>query len=190
MGIGGGFLYEMRVEIGNPHSSPFSFDAIHMKFSNGMNEPFDGPMYLTGQTIHFTRNAIVTSYRYGDGPAPAGLPERPEDGEPIVMIVEGHRAISFPSSISAVLRPTRSGEPPTVISATLILGDNPLTEVYRAALPPLSEIPDEFQVRDDEAWYRVTLVPASEIPSRYWVCDMKVEIRRHGDPPSSPRSGR
>jgi hypothetical protein len=166
MGFGGGFRYEMLVEIGNPNSTPFSFDAIVMKFTNGMNEPLDGPMYLTGQTIRFTEHSIVTSYQYGDSPAPAGLPERPENGEPIVMIVEGHRAISFPSSISAALRPTRSGEPPTVISATLMLADKPVTEVYRAALPPLSEIPDEFQVRDDEAWYPIMLVPVSGTPSR------------------------
>lgn len=164
MGFGGGYHYEMRVEVGNPNSTPMRFDAVDMEFTDAMNRQFAGPMFLTGQTIRFKRRSIVTSYRYGNSRPGAALPEPTDDDEPVVTVVGGHQAVSFPSSTAAALRPTRPGESPTVISVTLMLAGKPVTEVYRASLPPLMEIPDEYQARDQDGWFRVILRPASELP--------------------------
>ena len=161
---GGGYHYEMRVEVDNPNSAPLSFDAVDMEFTDVMNRHFSGSMFLTGQTIRFTRRSIVTSYRYGDTHPWAGLPKSADDGEPIVTVVDGHQVVSFPSSIAAALPPAQPGSQ-TVINVTLLLSGRPVSGVYRAILPSVMEIPDQYQARDEEDWFRVTLRPASELLS-------------------------
>ncbi len=51
MGFGGGYHSEMRVEVGDPNSTPVSFNAVDMEFIDAMNRSFAWPLSPTGQTI-------------------------------------------------------------------------------------------------------------------------------------------
>jgi hypothetical protein len=173
-GGGGGYEYEGKIEVGNPHTTPFHFDSIEITFTDGVGGKFNRSAYpLVGETIVLTEKSIFTAYHYdGDKTVASGVRDNP-DRTPTDQVLDSHQATRFRMSMAASLMPTICGKSFTMVNARIISGGKPVSEVYRAVLPPLMKIPDEFS-SSEESLFELRLWPEANTPLASGVFDPAV----------------
>ncbi|MDR3558372.1 MAG: hypothetical protein P4L61_02470, partial [Candidatus Pacebacteria bacterium] len=149
IGGGGGYEYEGKIEIGNPHTTPFHFDSIEISFGDGAGKKSARFLdSLAGETVILTEKSVLTVYHYGDQTIAPAVKNDPEH-TPSDQVLEGHHAMSFHMSMASSLMPTICGKSFTTMRAQVMSNGKPVTGSYRGILPPIMKIPDEYAAKEE-----------------------------------------
>lgn len=122
--------FQIEMEIGASDRVPLKFDAVRLDYSSAAAE--DDPMKLTGQTLLFTDDGLVSLSEW------AGTMLTPEGTNLSPIAVPADKAVLFKFSVTST--PLKSV--PTVARVRLLLGGRPVSPTYAARLPSIEVVPD------------------------------------------------
>ena len=163
---GGNYKYEMEIRVCNLNQAPFRFDSVEIYFTDGLDNEFNNSCCESGQTIFLTKDGIGIAHQYGDDKKEEQVDSIGKKNlDPDGFIIPGYRTMKLRSSTTTKLTPTTCGRSITIINAMLCLNGKPVSGLYRAALPPLMKIPDDYRLAKDDGGYKIDLLPASELPA-------------------------
>jgi hypothetical protein len=168
---GGGYTYELKLQIGNPYNFPIDFDMVKLKFHRTVTDHYSG---LNEARIIFNDTSMVVQYSYGNEVLRDAHTKNDKLHE---QRIEAQRALLIPH-ISLPALVTQPGIEPTRLRVILLRNDTTISYTAKTVLPPILRIPMSYDLYSSgREGFHLLFRTESNLPSGSGIMDRELIIR-------------